>query len=503
MASEDQDILAKISQLAGQINRHKNNQTPSQQSRFNHDSRTNSYSNYPQSNPGWKPSRGGHSARGYRGGRPAGTHRNRTLVLNGNTSTGNTPETEEIHNESQETSINKTAGNSSAWVTKKDRHLQLINTAIYEQESQSRTKAIEETRKQKLAQRDLREKTKFNRHLQRLASNIHAPSSVQVHSASSTGNYEINVQGIQFRVAKNGSKLVKVPGELSSLPKDCRQGELSNSEYGSHCLGDLNAAKATPKTAVVGGVRFHRSKNGNLYRAGIIKAHRYAHTPRVTCMDNMHLSDTNCCYTRRKTVTKKINEPCKMFTQTGSCSKGPKCRYIHDPSKVAVCKEFLSKGSCPSGESCDLSHDLTPERTPACLHFAKGNCSNPNCRYTHVRVSPNALVCRAFGIYGYCEKGTSCEERHVHECPDFSNIGTCPTKGCKLPHRFKASVMRSNTKPGDPSTGDENSDVSSDDEDEEINSDDVDSDDLDEEFFGDEEGRPDVEAMQQDYVQLS
>ncbi|KAH6670094.1 hypothetical protein B0J14DRAFT_597855 [Halenospora varia] len=479
MASEDQDILAKISQLAGQINRHKNSQTPSQQSQLNPASRTNSYSSYPQSNPGWKPSRGGHSVRGYRGGRPAATHRNRTLVLNGNTPTGTTPETEEIHDENHETSVNKTAGNSSAWVTKKDRHLQLINTTIYEQESQSRTRAIEETRKQKLAQRDSREKTKFNRHLQRLAGNTYATSSVQIRPASATGNYEINVQGIQFRVAKNGSKLVKVPGELAPLPKDCEQGELSNSEYGLHCLGDLNAAKATPKTAVVGGVRFHRSKNGNLYRAGIIKAHR------------------------RKTIIKKINEPCKMFTQTGSCSKGPKCRYIHDPSKVAVCKEFLSKGSCPSGESCDLSHDLTPERTPACLHFAKGNCSNPNCRYVHVRVSPNALVCRAFGIYGYCEKGTSCEARHVHECPDFSNTGTCPTKGCKLPHRFKASVMRSNAKPGDPSTGDENSDISSDDEDEEIDSDDVDSDDLDEEFFGDEEGGPDVEAMQQDYVQLS
>jgi hypothetical protein len=120
-----------------------------------------------------------------------------------------------------------------------------------------------------------------------------------------------------------------------------------------------------------------------------------------------------------------------------------------------------------------------------------------------VRVAPSALVCRAFAIYGYCDKGVGCAERHVYECPDFSNTGTCTTKGCKLPHRHKASVMRSNTSRGDLSADEESSDLSSDDDDEEIDSDDVDSDDLDEEFFGDDERKPDVDAMQQDFVQLS
>lgn len=187
----------------------------------------------------------------------------------------------------------------------------------------------------------------------------------------------------------------------------------------------------------------------------------------------------------------------------GSCSKGPNCRYIHDPEKVAVCKEFLHKGVCPSGDTCDLSHELTPERTPACLHFAKGNCSNPDCRYTHVKVSPLALVCRDFGIYGYCNKGVTCTERHVNECPDFSNTGTCKTKGCKLLHRHKASVMRTNTTRSNQSGEDESSDISSDEDGDEIGDDDVDSDDL-EEFFGDEDGNIDVDIpMQQDYVQLS
>ena len=241
---------------------------------------------------------------------------------------------------------------------------------------------------------------------------------------------------------------------------------------------------------------------------------------------NTYWDNTDSFDTRKTGVVKKINEPCKAFSTTGSsfhsnayfesfhgrggnlrfqltpailgsCAKGPRCRYIHDPSKVAVCKEFLQKGSCPSGDSCDLSHELTPERTPACLHFARGNCSNANCHYTHVRVSPSALVCRLFGIYGYCENGANCENRHVHECPDFSNTGKCTTKGCKLLHRHKASVMRTTVE-------EEGSDVSSDEDDEEIDSDDVDSDDLDEEFFGDDGATADSDVpMQRDYVQFS
>ncbi|TVY48729.1 Zinc finger CCCH domain-containing protein [Lachnellula occidentalis] len=488
MASEDQAILlAKISQLAGQINRHKNSQTSDHQTQYMPSMSANTYpsmrsqcfdkhtanasQDYAQPSAAWAPSRGGYSSRGHRGrGRGAGhVHRNRTLVLNGSISAPEDSSTSQLATNDNPKAV-------PAWVTKKDRHLQLINTNVFEKDSQIRAKAMEETRKQKLMQRDVREKGKFNRHLQRLATNNYGALAPQEHSATAPANYEINVQGIQFRVAKNGSKLLKVPG-------------------------DLNAANATPKTALIGGVRFYRSKNGNMYRSGIVKAHRYERLPSTLARMPLLPCNTDLHDTRKNALIKKINEPCKMFTNTGTCSKGPRCRYIHDASKVAVCKEFLLKGSCPSGESCDLSHDLTPERTPNCLHFAKGNCSNANCRYTHVRVSPSALVCRPFAIYGYCEKGTSCEDRHIHECPDFSNTGTCTTRGCKLPHRHKASVMRTNSSRRDASAEDESSDLSSD-EDEEIDDDDVDSDDLDEEYFG-ENGKPDAESMQQDYVQLS
>ncbi|KAG9237268.1 hypothetical protein BJ875DRAFT_454220 [Amylocarpus encephaloides] len=483
MDSEDQEILAKIGQLTGQINRHKNNRgtehrtyTPTASASIHpsgetlQSSKHNTYSRaYPQANAGW---RGGHPARGYRVGK-APIHRNRTLVLNGGTATPPTADPLDMNMNAVEQNFNAPIV-EPAWVSKQDRHLQLINTSIFEKDSQVRAKAMEETRKLKALVRDAREKTKLTRHLQRAASSPHVFSGRQFKPGTTTAAYEINVQGIQFRVAQNGSKLVKVPGERSHIIAAYGNVELSSRTNDLQLLGDINAAKSTPKFAVVGGVKFHRSKNGNMYRGGIIKIYR------------------------KNLTVKKVNEPCKPFNTTGSCPKGPRCRYIHDHSKTAVCKEFLSKGSCPSGESCDLSHDLTPERTPACLHFAKGHCSNPQCRYSHVRVSPSAPVCRAFAVYGYCKRGADCEERHVHECPDFSSTGTCPTKGCKLPHRHKAHVMR-NANRGEVSGEDQSSDLSSDDE--AIDSDDVDSDDLDEEYFG--EHPPDNQHMQQDYVELS
>ena len=99
-------------------------------------------------------------------------------------------------------------------------------------------------------------------------------------------------------------------------------------------------------------------------------------------------------------------------------------------------------GSCPAGSSCDLSHDPTPERVPACLHFLRGKCSNLNCRYAHVRVSPSAAICRDFATLGYCGRGADCSCRHARECPDYANVGSCHIKNCDLPHIDRAGQIR-------------------------------------------------------------
>ncbi|KAK4194361.1 hypothetical protein QBC40DRAFT_290906 [Triangularia verruculosa] len=425
-SAEDREVMERIARLASRVNRHKNQQAglvPPPPFRAHH------HTGY------YRGSHRGHPYRGYHTV-PRPVHRNRTLVLNG-ASQSNRP-TDDL-GASSDTS-------AGSWVHKNDRHLQMINSSVYQQEAPSRRQAIEQTRQQHLATKNRQERVKLITHLNRLANTGGYGSANQQNAA---GKYVITVDGIQFTVTKQGSKLVKVPG-------------------------DGNSAKATPRMAVVGGVKFYRSKNGNLYRHGIVKAQRQFGT------------------------VKKVKVPCKQFSMTGSCAKGPQCRYTHDPHKVAICKDFLL-GSCPNGNDCDLSHDPTPERTPACLHYARDSCTKSDCKYAHVKVSTAAPVCRAFGLYGYCDGGAGCPERHVFECPDFSNTGVCKVRGCKLPHRERASVLRKAS--GSKTEDVEMEDVSSDDDGESIDDYDVDSDEVDEFIGEDETGGLDF-AEQKDFIEL-
>ena len=164
----------------------------------------------------------------------------------------------------------------------------------------------------------------------------------------------------------------------------------------------------------------------------------------------------------------------------GSCPKGPRCRYVHDATKVAICKDFL-KGTCHFGDSCDRSHQPTPQRMPTCLHHARGNCTNANCIYVHSTAPATAPLCSTFGYAGYCEKGAACEERHVlAECPDFTNTGRCRRSDCKLLHRERASVLRKTARADGSSDAEEHVDDVSSDDDVAADSDDVDSDDAEE-----------------------
>ncbi|KAI4863889.1 hypothetical protein F4820DRAFT_425362 [Hypoxylon rubiginosum] len=422
---EDQELMARIGQLAGKINRHK-----AQRDGIHPDPIYPSRGTY-RAAP--YPPRGGYGGRA----RALPAYRNKTLVLNGQSRP--VTETGECTNELSDPA-------TPSWVTKTDRHLQLINSNIYEKETQQRVNAMEQTLRLKQAQQNSREKAAFLTSVFQSGAVANGFGSSNI-SASAT-SYEMFVDGIRFRVVQQGSKLVKAPD-------------------------DVNPPSATPKIATIGGVRFHRTKHGNLVRHGIVKAQRFAGG------------------------IKKVNEQCKTFSWTGSCPKGPRCRYIHDASKTAVCRDYLLKGKCLQGEDCDLSHDVSEERTPLCVHFAKGNCHNPSCSYVHTEHAPTDPVCRSFGIYGYCEKGAKCPDRHVFECPDFSNTGVCRLKGCKRPHIERASVLRKANR----MSPEEMADLSSDDDDAAADSDDVDSDEVEEFIKRDEDDDLDF-VQQKDYIEL-
>ena len=246
-------------------------------------------------------------------------HRNRTLVLNSGTPTGTPPNGQSEENSAPENST------PSAWVAKNDRHLQLINTSVFEKESRQRIKAMEETRQQKLKQKDQREKWKITQHLQRQDSN-YSPH------GDETRSHEVTIQGVRFRVMKNGSKLelVNHSGEDKQMRAAWQESQIDGLVMDLRCTGDPNAANKTPRSAIIGGVKFHRSKHGNLYRAGIIKAYRYGPI-HLDVTQEPNGGRTNNLGVREKSGVKKINELCKMFSTTGI--PFPRIASIFTPSK--------------------------------------------------------------------------------------------------------------------------------------------------------------------------
>lgn len=140
-------------------------------------------------------------SRGY-SSRPAATHRHRTLHLNASASASGS---------ASSSAAPSPAPTTSGWVSKNDRHRQLINASIYEKDSQNRAKAIEETRQRNLKERRLREKKRFGDYLRHQA-DVAGVAGTSM-SANSTGLNEISVNGIRFRVLDGGKKLVKSPGE--------------------------------------------------------------------------------------------------------------------------------------------------------------------------------------------------------------------------------------------------------------------------------------------------
>lgn len=124
-------------------------------------------------------------------------------------------------------------------------------------------------------------------------------------------------------------------------------------------------------------------------------------------------------------------------------------------------------------------------------------------------MNPGAPVCRDFAILGYCSKGDACDQRHVHECPDYANTGNCGNRKCQLPHVDRAGQIRkiaaNKAETTDNRDSADDDDISSEEEAyDEIDSDDVDSDNLDDDPVIITEGVDTGEIpQQQDFVRFS
>lgn len=221
MSEEEKELLARIGQLAGkqltlfhsprrltnegQINRHKNrqvgaqappNQHPAHHRRAPlHHSLSDKRAKLLLDNV-YRHSSAPYPPRGHRVTRPPTVHRHRTLQLNS------------AQPSDASSSAASPASGTSGWVSKNDRHRQLINANVYEKEAKNRTKAIEETRQRKLNGRRQHEKTQLNNFLKQQAA-VPDPTNI----GSSVGRNEIAIHGIRFNVMDGGKKLVKVAGK--------------------------------------------------------------------------------------------------------------------------------------------------------------------------------------------------------------------------------------------------------------------------------------------------
>lgn len=216
---ENAELQTKIAALAGRINRHKAGDTDRAAPFARPVSQTygSPVSSYPphQAEPyqdyghhgynSWAPQRGTPygvpRGRGYASAAPV--HRNRTLVVSGPGTSNVKPGAVITGTGTQATSETPVSG----WVSKRDRHVQLINNSVYERKTQQRTQAMAETRQQKLRAKEEREKMKLQNHLQSISGYSQQPASTPV-------AHLIFVNDIKFIITDGGSKLIKTSGQF-------------------------------------------------------------------------------------------------------------------------------------------------------------------------------------------------------------------------------------------------------------------------------------------------
>lgn len=263
-------IFAVVSRGTGQINRHKNQSTPSHQSQH--------VSRHAPSHPGWTPYQAPHHYNRGRGGRHLPPHRHRTLVLNNGASGSTQSSTSSPGPPNDDDVASRTLTTPNGWVTKIDRHKQLINSAVYDKETQARARAMEETRKFKEQKRTQREQAKVLRYAQGPAG-----AATVAPTAQPSASHQILVNDVPFRITNGGSKLVRISSTNSQL-------FLSSTGAGLPVSDDPTTANTTPKRVTVAGVSFVRSKNGNLHRLGAVTSKKFVMilTDTIAYADTFH-----------------------------------------------------------------------------------------------------------------------------------------------------------------------------------------------------------------------
>ncbi|MCJ1396404.1 hypothetical protein MMC18_009294 [Xylographa bjoerkii] len=107
---------------------------------------------------------------------------------------------------------------TATWISKRDRHMQLINSSIYDKETNLRQQAIDKTRHERALQRNQREMLKIGKHFQSIGDNT-VPVPVPHSLRGETAVYEVNINGLRFQVLNGGSKLSRDQGSYEFITR--------------------------------------------------------------------------------------------------------------------------------------------------------------------------------------------------------------------------------------------------------------------------------------------
>jgi len=202
--------------------------------------------------------------------------------------------------------------------------MQLINSTIYDKQAQSRNKAIEETRQQKVARRNQREKQKIQRHLQ----SIVRPSG---YAMASPSVHEITIHGLRFHVLDGGSKLARIRGNVSAF---------SISLLKAYKLETRSIQEAQPPSKLISvalplcvagtGTSIDQEWSRPRSTSSVLYWNNTRRFERTWFADS----------SRGNVQHKKINEPCKRFTSTGIPSFAPSYMSM----RIVLMSKYPSNG---------------------------------------------------------------------------------------------------------------------------------------------------------------
>ncbi|KAI8644799.1 hypothetical protein BD408DRAFT_441556 [Parasitella parasitica] len=249
---------------------------------------------------------------------------------------------------------------------------------------------------------------------------------------TATGRKQVAIDGVDFVV--KGKKLIR---------KDLFDSNMTKTNL---IMANSTVPKVLIRKSVKSLKRRDKNKNMVIGKAPTIKlSSKNANTRHPRQKGNMVFIRGPEGYVRQgrsgkslvlSTHRRSIKKPrhCGFFTRYGKCPNGTRCPFVHDTNRRAICPRFLQNRCKKAPSECRLSHTPNSHIMPHCVHFQKGHCTNDPCMYTHVLVSKDAPVCRAFAMEGYCPKGLRCDEKHIHVCPEFAETGKCSNANCRLPH---------------------------------------------------------------------